>query len=300
MTMTNSSRRSFYEQRRPVRRQSNNSLRRTYDLLRVTVPRLEPGTPLVEQQLVDDLSASRNTVRLALQALASEGLVSRGSKVGTRVLPSSVLPLSEITTPADLGATDVCNRLLECKVIQAPALIAQRLDIPERSPLAVIEAVRLEGGVPVAVITNYVAWEPHTRTPPGLDDADIVDYLERQVDVRIGESETHAAALACDAETAKLLEIEEGEPVLFIEDLLRDVEGRPLAIFHGRWGGSRVTMYTTSRRRRVDFAGHRSAGAGTLVEFPSVSCGERLGGFASAANDGRDRPAVDAGVDRLV
>ena len=52
---------------------------------------------LVEHELTDALSASRNTVRAVLQQLAREGLVTREPKNGTRAAGSLLLPIDELT-----------------------------------------------------------------------------------------------------------------------------------------------------------------------------------------------------------
>src|SRR5438093_1605142 len=100
--MTGITARALYQQRRPAPERSNNSLRRTYDLLRSSLHHsLAPGASLVEEELVQTLSSSRNTVRAALQLLAQEGLVSRGPKVGTMALGSIILPFNDLLDVGD-------------------------------------------------------------------------------------------------------------------------------------------------------------------------------------------------------
>ena len=66
---------------------------------------------LVEHELTDALSASRNTVRAVLQQLAREGLVTREPKNGTRATGSLLLPIDELT-PFE-------TRPLECRSLAA-------------------------------------------------------------------------------------------------------------------------------------------------------------------------------------
>ena len=78
----------IYQRQRQSPDRLNNSTRRTYDLLRSTLVTTGRSMPLVEEELTDALSASRNTVRAVLQQLAREGLVTREPKNGTRATGS--------------------------------------------------------------------------------------------------------------------------------------------------------------------------------------------------------------------
>jgi GntR family transcriptional regulator len=85
----------LYQRRRQSPDRLNNSTRRTYDLLRSTLVATGRGMRLVERELTDALSASRNTVRTVLQQLASEGLVTREPKNGTWATGSLLLPIDQ-------------------------------------------------------------------------------------------------------------------------------------------------------------------------------------------------------------
>jgi GntR family transcriptional regulator len=221
--------------------------------LRSSLPTLQPDTVLVENDLVDSLSASRNTVRMVLQLLASEGLVNRGPKVGTTVRTSTVLPIDELRPISDWGAERTTyGRVLESLVISAPAAVARRLELTAHAPLAVIETLALEDETPIALCVSYVGWPGRPGGGLVKDEPDILSLLERELEVCVGESDTTVAAMASDAQTAALLEIHEGEPLLFLEDLLRDVEGRPRALSQIRYRGDRVWMSARSHRGASD------------------------------------------------
>src|SRR5258708_8193154 len=87
----------LYQRQRQSPDRLNNSARRTYDLLRSTLVTTGQSMLLVERELTDALSASRNTVRAVLRQLAREGLVTREPKNGTRATGSLLLPIRELT-----------------------------------------------------------------------------------------------------------------------------------------------------------------------------------------------------------
>src|SRR4051794_5222317 len=129
---TTLSSRALHGLHRPKPLRSNNSVRRTYDLLRSALPGLTPGTRFVEEDLVDALSASRNTVRSVLQLMAKEGLVVRGPKIGTTVTGAMTLPIEELMTVGEFDDDAPFFRegtITETAVIRAPDIVRQRLDL---------------------------------------------------------------------------------------------------------------------------------------------------------------------------
>jgi GntR family transcriptional regulator len=241
--------RSHYQRRRPPRTHFNNNARRAYDLLRSTLPALGPDAQLVEDDLIASLSASRNTVRMVLQLLAAQGLVSRGPKVGTTVVTSTVLPFNEVLLIPDQGARqEMEGRVLESIVIPAPPIVAERLHLAEGAAVAVIEGLLSEADEPIALSTAYVPSPPDHEGRSCLQNPDPIAFMERHLDVPIVGSRVSVAALASDSQTAALLGLREGAPILFLEDLFHDRDGQPRALSQMRYRGDRVTLAGTAHR----------------------------------------------------
>jgi DNA-binding GntR family transcriptional regulator len=89
---------------------------------------LEPGTALREATLSESYEVSRHTLRAALRALASEGLVQivpdRGATVA-RLDAADLVPLFELRTALELEA---CRLTLERNGGKLPATVHERLD----------------------------------------------------------------------------------------------------------------------------------------------------------------------------
>lgn len=94
---------TLYQRNRRTPDRLNNSLRRTYDLLRSTLQNGDAEVFLVEGELTDALSASRNTVRAVLQQLAKDGLVTRSPKRGTRSSGSLILQINQLAPVTEFG-----------------------------------------------------------------------------------------------------------------------------------------------------------------------------------------------------
>ncbi len=232
---------------RPIR--SNNSVRRTYDLLRPQLPALGPDALLSERDLVNTFSASRGTVRHVLQLLAEEGVVTRGPKVGTTVHASTVIPVSELTPLDQWGSRGpVTGRLLESKVIPAFPAVRHRLQLPEESSVAMIEWLLIDDNTPLALFVSYLALSPEQASLLGKEGLSVIDFLEKYLGVSVVKSDTIFCAVASDRQTAALLGTRQGGPILLIEDLLRDGGDRPWAICQIRCRGDRVLFSAKARR----------------------------------------------------
>ncbi|MGE2715747.1 GntR family transcriptional regulator [Mycolicibacterium litorale] len=227
-----------YQRRRQSPDRLNNSPRRTYDLLRATLVTSGRRLLLVEHELTDALSASRNTVRAVLQQLAREGLVTREPKNGTRATGALVLPIDELTP--------VEARLLECRPLGCPPLVRDRLNLPIGWTVLMIEAVLLQDGVPLGISVNYVALGGEQSLD--IDEPDVIHILEKKLGLRIGGSRTTIGAVAADEQTAELVGVELGSPLVWLEDVIEDDSGQPRALSQLRLRGDRVAFSANAYR----------------------------------------------------
>ena len=231
----------LYQRQRQVPDRVNNSARRTYDLLRSTLVSTGRNMPLVERELTDALSASRNTVRAVLQQLARDGLVTRGPKNGTQGTGSILLPFNELVPLLDA-------RMLECRPIACPPMVRDRLRLPAGRTVIMIETLLLEDAEPVGLSVNYVALDEGQSPDFALDEPDVVLFIERKLGKTVMGSHTTAGAMAADAQTAELVGIDVGAPLLWVDDVIEDHHGQPLALSQLRLRGDRVAFSAYAAR----------------------------------------------------
>lgn len=218
----------------------NNSPRRTYDLLRSTLVTKGRSMLLVERELIESMSASRNTIRTVLQQLAREGLVTREPKNGTRAADSLLLPIDEL---APLEA-----QILECRSLGCPPMVRDRLRLPDGWTVFMIESLVLQEGVPLGLAVGYVALGDEQSSDVNVDEGDVILILERQLGIRIGCSSTTVGAIAADEQTAELVGVEVGAPMIWLEDVIEDEHGQPRALSQLRLRGDRVAFTANARR----------------------------------------------------
>jgi GntR family transcriptional regulator len=244
--------RTFHQRQRPKPVRANNSVRRTYDLLRWSLYDREPASRLVEEELIDTLSASRNTVRAVLRMLADQGLVHRSPKLGTTVSGAVILPVDQVMTVPEMpeGTPFTSHgRVLESAVIAAPAIVSERLDLPAGAPVLMIEGLTYFDGESFSLSVSYVGLGPGHDREPAVHGPDGVAFLEEQLQVCVGEGTTTMGAVAADDQTAALMEVPPGSPLVWLEDVLHDVDGRPRALCQHRFRSDRVAFSARIHRR---------------------------------------------------
>jgi GntR family transcriptional regulator len=241
----------LYQRQRQSPDRLNNSMRRTYDLLRSTLVTTGRSMFLVERELTDGLSASRNTVRAVLQQLAREGLVTREPKNGTRATGSLLLRIDELSPVAQFAnepSTRVEARTLECRALGCPPIVRDRLCLPVGWTVLMIESLVLQNEVPLGLSVNYVALSEEQSAGFHVEEPDVILILERQLGIRIGGSRTIVGAVAADEQTAELMCVEVGAPLIWLEDVIEDDSGQPRALSQLRLRSDRVAFSAKAYR----------------------------------------------------
>jgi GntR family transcriptional regulator len=229
-----------YQRQRASPDRLNNSARRTYDLLRSTLVTTGRSMLLVENELTDALSASRNTVRAVLQQLAREGLVVREPKNGTRAAGAVLMPIDELTP--------VAARRLDCRSLGCPPLVRDRLRLPAGWTVLMIESLMLKDSLPLGISVNYIALAEGQSLEIDIDDSDVILILEQKLGIQIGGSQCTIGAVAADEQSADLVNVEVGAPLIWLEDVIEDETGQPRALSQLRLRGDRVAFSATARR----------------------------------------------------
>jgi GntR family transcriptional regulator len=241
-----------YQRQRQSPDRLNNSTRRTYDLLRSTLVTTGRSMFLVERELTEALSASRNTVRAVLQQLAREGIVTREPKNGTRAAGSLLLRIDELSSFGQ-GAGEPTTRFevraLECRPLGCPPMVRDRLRLPAGWTVLMIESLVLQDDQPLGLTVNYIALGEDEPPDFHVEEPDVLLILERQLGVCIGASSTTVGAVAADEQSAELLGVEVGAPMVWLEDVIEDDSGQPRALSQLRLRGDRVAFSATAYRR---------------------------------------------------
>ena len=178
-----------------------------------------------EVDLAKDLGVSRGTVRKAITELMAEGLLIQTHGRGTFVAPHVVeQPLADrlITFSEDLISKGIAfeTRVIEQAVITPKGRVAAQLELRPGAKVFYLRRVRLVDGEPLILLNNYVVY----AACPGVEAIDftserLFQVLEERYDLKLARGRRTFQAQAADRETAHLLEMAQGDPVMNVEQL---------------------------------------------------------------------------------
>ncbi|MCK7616113.1 phosphonate metabolism transcriptional regulator PhnF [Roseibium sediminicola] len=200
-----------------------------------------------ESELAARFGVNRHTVRRAIAALTSEGILradqGRGTFVASAPLSYPIGPrtrFSEIVSGQD-RAPD--GRLIGSAVEEADAFLANQLSVPLGTLLIRVESLRVADGIPMIVAT---LWFEQARVPNFVADyaetGSITTALNRAGIEDYNRKETRITAELVEARDAQQLGISLGQPVMVVESVNLDTDGRPLQYTRGRVAADRMQL----------------------------------------------------------
>jgi GntR family transcriptional regulator len=186
-----------------------------------------------EAELMQQYRVSRITVRQALSDLEKENLIFKVPGKGSFVSkPKPFQPLGRLQgfgeAMASLGH-QTHNRLLDVQTVSADSELAARLGLANGSALTRIERVRYLNRAPVSLDITWLPQHVGARLArEDLVSRDIFSLLENDLGLALGYADLTIDAVLADPAIASALGIAAGEPVLRIERLTHERDGKPL------------------------------------------------------------------------
>jgi GntR family transcriptional regulator len=215
-------------------------------LKRIKAGQLKAGDAVdSERELAKIHRVSLMTARHALADLEREGMVERRRGAGTFVAPprihfNKLMSFSEQMAGRNLGAR---SKVLSVSLIDNEQEIAARLALPARSRLIKVERLRLGADEPFALETCYLSAEDFgdlVHAP--LERASLFSTLERDYGVQLAHADEEIDATVADPQTARLMEIAKGVPLLRIRQIIYSTKGKATIYVLGLYRSDRHTL----------------------------------------------------------
>ncbi len=245
------------DRKKAVQRQSGIALwRQIADRIRQSISSGEHNATMMlpaEMVLAEKFGVNRHTVRSALAALASEGMVRPVQGVGTVIERTRrlKLPIARRTRFSEgLGSQAMMkSALLIAHLIErAPDEIAAALQLKAGAQCVVLETLHKADDQAISIATNWFdaarfAALPDSFTRTGsltaaMADIGIVDYIRQSTEI--------SASHASDADTA-LLQISHGAIVLEAISVNATPDGQPIQYARTRFAADRVSLSITGQ-----------------------------------------------------
>jgi len=207
-----------------------------------------------ERQLEVLYNISRTTIREAIDHLVRQGYLYREHGRGTFVSPQKLQKgLMELTSFSE----DLIKRGIEpgqvirsLDWIEAPAKIAQKLEIPTGSKVLRVERIRLGDGIPIGLQTSHLALPPEQTITLSDQESSgsLYRILQEKITIIPSEADETLEVTLATPEEAELLEIPEGAPVLLSERVLFAQTRKPEEYVKILYRGDRYRYYVRLTR----------------------------------------------------
>lgn len=198
-----------------------------------------------ETEIAELHRVNRHTVRRALAALAERGLVRAERGSGTYVeAPRIAYPLRSRTRFSEIvsaGGHEASGRLLSASIEEAPQDLAKHLGLKTGAPLLRIDALRTADRMPICVGSTWVNADRFPDAGKLYEKMQSITKVLAHFGIRDYRREwTNITAAIADAADAARLDLALGRPVLVVEKLDTEINGKPLIISRSRFAAERV------------------------------------------------------------
>lgn len=195
---------------------------------------LETGDNLpTEEELENDYSVSKTTVRQALQLLLKQGFINKDrgktAYVTEKKLEHPVGFVSSFTEDMIKKGLKPSTKLINISFLKPHKIAAKKLKLEKERKVIFIKRVRFVENEPISINCVYL----HPRIPieifkNGLPQESLYKTLEEECHVNFSSADESVEAVLASKLDAKLLSINEGEPLLLVTRLTYDENNNPI------------------------------------------------------------------------
>ncbi|MHB9144353.1 MAG: GntR family transcriptional regulator [Symbiobacteriia bacterium] len=222
---------------------------------------LKPGDQVPsERELCERYGISRMTCRQALNDLVTEGVLyrvqGRGTFVANPKVTQGLLKLTGFTEDMLARGLVPETRVVSAEVVPASKKLAAYLDLPLGEHVVRLERIRSAGGQPMCLEQGHL---PASRVP-GLEqrrdlEGSLYHLLADVYDLRLARANETLEAVAARERTGEILEVAVGSPLLLLERVTWEADGRPIEYVRSFYRGDRYRFQTELVRREGGWYG---------------------------------------------
>lgn len=184
-----------------------------------------------EYELAEDFGVSIGTIKKAMLRLVEKRLVERIRGSGTRVANVHALHRKLTESPFRFGTTRqpiVSQQMfLACETIDCPLDVAGLLEIEAGCTVIRIARQKWIPGKKIAVYESYMPAEMYPEMPELEEDRTDPSWIAQINGIFLQHAWDRVSAISADQETAEVLQLSEGLPLIQLMRLFTDQSGRP-------------------------------------------------------------------------
>ena len=194
-----------------------------------------------EQDLAARYRVSQGTVRKAIDELAADNLVVRRQGKGTFVATHAERHIQYrfLRLQPDAGDEDRAERkIIECKRMRASAEVARLLSLRSADPVVFVRRVLAFQGQPTILEDIWLPGTPFkglTLEALSSDQGPMYAFFEVEFGVRMVKATEKIKAEGASTETALLLDVAVGQPLLVVERISCTYNNVPMELRRGAY-----------------------------------------------------------------
>ncbi len=205
-----------------------------------------------EEDLAGQFGVSRVTVRQAIGDLIDDGLLYRRHGKGTFVALAPInrdhTRLTDFSEDPSVEGMEVQLQILNNEIVPAQPKVAQALALREGDPVVRVESLRTVDGEPVTLYCEYVSERLFPKLlEKELGSCSLWTLLERH-GLKVERAVEKLEARLADQASARVLQVEEGTPILHKEKTIFSKGGTPLEYQECDNRGDKYTCTVVLRR----------------------------------------------------
>jgi GntR family transcriptional regulator len=218
---------------------------------------LKPGDAFwTEQELSHIYGVSRTTVRTATRELAQEGLVvvkqGKRTYIARPKISRGFPGLTSFTEDMKKRGITPGSRLIAYNVLPPVPEVRDNLRLKKSEKAIQLKREMLADGEIIGFHIVYLPQEIWLRlqiTPSFLNNRSLYRALEEKGGVHLAEADETIEVGFADQETAKILGLKKGQPILMMNRLAFDVNGSPVEYAINIYRADRYKYEIRHRRR---------------------------------------------------
>jgi len=204
-----------------------------------------------EEEYAEQLGISRSTLRLAFTQLEQSGIIKRRKRGGTEIIALTPVPRFSLVGG---GVYDLLSMSSKTELVVSDVGEVKGGDIEhlancyaQSETWLAIKGCRFatDQAMPISVAQFYVPeYYSDISVTPGTRIGTICAMIEDRYNISAGRVKQWVAPKLCPEESARLLGLEEGEPILSVLVNIEDTQGRIIEAVCSHFDPSRVEFYS--------------------------------------------------------
>ncbi len=211
-----------------------------------------------EVELSKMCQVHRNTLRQAIADLVSQGVLRKEKGFGTFVAVTAPVAvkhrLKQISSfKDDLEEIGIKEKtvILKTEVIEAPALVAERLVLGPEGRVVVIRRLRTGDGIPLIYEESHLPYEMF-KSITGMDlTGSMYKIISKQFNTVLERSEQAIMAVSLKKKIARLLTLQENAAGLFMESVTYNDGNIPIEVLYSYYRGDKYRFEIELGRYRL-------------------------------------------------